>query len=136
MKIETTYPPHYEAIKAAFPAVAESHSVVFTHGDTLHNPHETDIRPDLMFHESVHARQQRNKPDEWWKRYMSDPEFRLAQEVEAYSEQYRFLRSMLPSKKLKIALTHLALDLAGAGYGSLVDYQKAESLIRHAEKTI
>ena len=130
MRIENTPPPNYEEIAAVFPAVADSQSAVFTYGETIHNPHGVNIRPDLELHESVHTEQQKGKPKEWWDRFLSDPEFRLSQELEAFAKQYQYARTILSSARAKIVLHYLALDLSSAEYGNLVSYQRAESLIR------
>lgn len=134
MTIEETFPPNFEAIKAAFPAIDGVESVVFTYGDTLHNPHQTEIRPDLLAHEEVHVTQQGADPAAWWERYLSDPAFRLEQEVAAYAAQYRFAKGILDNSRLKVLLDLLAGDLAGPGYGDLCDVHRAHSLIRHAAK--
>jgi hypothetical protein len=133
MKIEPTFPPNYEQINETL-HIADYTAAVFTFRDTLHNPHDTQIRPDLLTHEEVHAKQQGGDPEGWWKRYLEDPQFRLEQEAEAYGVQYRFLKSMLDTKKTKLVLMHLASDLSGPGYGNMVDFYKAETLIRHSAK--
>lgn len=135
MTITETFPPNYDDIKAALPAVADEKAAVFTYGDTLHNPHKTDVLPHLRVHEAVHAQRQKD-PDAWWKQYLSDPAFRLEEELAAFSAQYHFTRSILSAKKQKTVLTYLARDLSSEAYGNLLDYSKAEMLIKRAEHAL
>lgn len=86
-------PPVYGAIVRAIgkpPA-----TVVYAYGDVIYAPGlpAGDTLPaELLVHEGVHQRQQRDAggPDAWWSRYLTDPRFRFEQELEAYRAQVAF----------------------------------------------
>src|SRR5258708_5588964 len=94
MKIKIAPPPNIEDIRKVFPDLQKG--TVFTYGDTIYAPDiysEAQIESHIHVHEDVHARQQQN-PEEWWAKYLSDPNFRLSQELEAYGEQFRYVQSL------------------------------------------
>lgn len=130
MKHSTEYPPNYRDILVALPAVSET-KAIFTYRDTLYNPHGRKVRKDIEYHESIHERQQGDDPDAWWYAYLHDPEFRLAQEVEAYGEQFALVRPHIHGKLRQWALDDMAQALAGEAYGSLITFAQAQSRIRN-----
>ena len=87
MKISYNKPPIYDAAHAVF-KFDPNHPPCFTYGNTLYNPSRLTLDEFFMAHEEVHALQQTN-PAEWWNSYLSNPEFRKEQEVEAYYVQYK-----------------------------------------------
>lgn len=83
------------------PVVAEECERVFSvnwdrgfalvYGDTIFFKKGLHMTQDHLVHECVHILQQRNYPGgpaEWWKRYFTDSDFRLSQEIEAYRRQW------------------------------------------------
>jgi len=133
MKVERALPPNYTQIITRFPSVKDSDNVVFTYGDTLYAPHlpETEEIPDhLMKHEETHTVQQGNDVDAWWTKYLADSRFRLSQEVEAYHNQYMFIKETYGSNNAKRVLFYLALDLCGPMYDLEINYLKAEMMIK------
>lgn len=84
------------------------------------------ISDDLMAHEGVHLGQQGNDPQSWWDKYLVDPAFRFAQELEAYKSQFKHFkqhskdRNFLFKVKMK-----LAGDLSGPIYGRCVNFEEA-----------
>lgn len=128
MKIVYDYPPNIEAIKKHFELVPH---VVFTYGDTLYVPEESEVSGHLMAHEEVHAIQQGSTPDKWWDEYFANPEFRLQQELGAYREQYKYFRRHNSDRnKCFRFLDSLARDLCGPIYGRCVGYMEALKLIQ------
>ena len=134
MKIIMDYPPNIEKIKAAFNI--EGLKVVFTYGDTIYNPHTDAVSDHLMVHESTHARQQGDDPDAWWDKYIADPEFRKEQELEAYANQYLFMKKACTNRVLKDFLYQIANDLSGQIYGNLMSLTEAESAIRRKARDL
>jgi hypothetical protein len=133
MKISKNYPPNYQEIVNALGDVSKSNPV-FCYGDTIFNPFGREITPDVEHHELVHSRQQAKftSPGMWYMRYLSDPQFRLAQEIEAYGNQYLFGCKYAKNNKLRKGfLYELASELSGEAYGGLLSYGEAESKIRH-----
>lgn len=135
IEIKKDWPPNIEEIRKVF--TGDFKNVVFTHGDTIYNPEGLPISQDLYVHESIHATQQRlheGGPKEWWKKYLESPEFRLEQELQAYSAQYRVIKATSTAKYTKSFLHRITDDLSSDLYGKIVTYPKAESLIRHRAK--
>lgn len=129
MKIVVAYPPNIEKIKAV---VTVNEMTIFTYGDTIYNPggHEP-FPPELLAHEEVHERQQGQDPEVWWDKYLSDVNFRLSQEIEAYRAQYKKFRHLTTNKKARNELAdRLAKDLASPLYGNIIDYYTARQKIK------
>lgn len=110
--------------------VEKNRDIVVTYFDGIYtaNPMPTD----LFVHECVHYRRQGDGENElaakdWCLRYCDDPEFRYQEELLAYREQYRFIRS---KTNRPVAFEHakrLAQDLSGTMYGNLCSFEKALS---------
>ena len=111
MKIIFDWPPNIDEIQKVFPVLDK---VVFTYGNTLYNPHKEPISVFLLKHEEAHSIRQGGNPKEWWERYLTDKEFRLAQELEAYQIQYREAEKFIKDRnELYRYLRKLAGDLSG-----------------------
>lgn len=128
-RIVKGWPPNITEIRARFNPPA---GTVFAYGDTIYAPHAKGKLPaDLVAHESVHFAQQRKAggPEAWWHRYMTDPRFRLEQEVEAYRVQYAGYIVGLPRARRRELLAHIARSLSSGMYGSLVTKEQARRLV-------
>lgn len=131
MKIVIEQPPILEIAKAVFDIPKNA---VFTYGDTLYNPQGGHVDEHLMRHEETHTRQQGIDPDGWWKRYVSDPEFRLSQEVEAYHNQYMsFCKTNKDRNNQTRFLMRLAKDLSSPMYKLGVSMHSSMQMIRSFE---
>lgn len=135
MKTSNLFPPNYSLILSFFPQ-CEERKAIFAYGDTIYNPFNVSISPDLEVHESVHAKQQGSNPEVWWIRYCSEPEFRLQQEIEAYGTQYSFVKRNTPNKYSDWLKEKLAEALSGPLYGSLLSKSSAESKIKRFARSI
>jgi hypothetical protein len=128
MKIVFDYPPNIDEIRKVFTLRP---TVVFTYDDTIYNPGRGTIDSALMIHEATHSRQQGDDPAGWWKKYLSDPKFRLDQEVYAYRNQYRnFAKTCRDRNTVALFLHRIASDLSSQLYGGIVGYQEAVRLIK------
>lgn len=128
MIIISKYPPNYEKICKRFP-IRNRTGIIFTYGNKLYNPGNGIIPDHLKIHEETHARQQqehKNGIDGWWEQYFNSSKFRLSQELEAYRNQYKSIRSR---KERRLVLKNIAKDLSSDLYGNLVTYKKAKKLI-------
>ncbi len=149
MEIIKDYPPNYALICSVLKPNREA---VFAYGNRIYNPSGRDIAPDIEHHEEVHMRQQGDNPDAWYARYVTEPAFRLSQELEAYGEQYIFARNHIEqaaadadkegkvlaagkTQLLEWALEGMAMALSGQEYGNLISYGAARSKIRNYSKT-
>lgn len=126
MKIVNEFPPNFEFIKALNPPK----TAVFPYGDTIFNPYNQVIYPDIEEHEKVHQRQQGDDPDIWWRRYITDSKFRLNQEVEAYAHQYRYWKKIRATNKELKNILHDLTTLLTNDYQLNITYQQVENLIR------
>lgn len=134
MKQKTETPPNYRDIVAAFGEL-DLENTLFCYGDTIYNPGGKTISPDLEIHEEVHSIQQGHLPEVWWEQYLTDPVFRLNQEIEAYAAQYNFARKAIDEirggdKMKKWALAGMAKALSSKMYGNIITYSQAETAIR------
>lgn len=129
-KIELKYPPNYSEIKDSLNPPTSS---IYAYDNVIYNPSERQIYEDEEIHEQVHFNQQGKQPRVWWNKYLRDKDFRLSQELEAYSLQYQFLKKVTLARHLKEALQEMAHALAN-DYGLDIDYGRAEKLIKSYEK--
>jgi hypothetical protein len=126
------YPPNYSKIKERFPDLEKS-KPLFSYGGKIYNPFKAEVTKDLEVHEAVHHEQQKLLGDveKWWDLYLTNSEFRLSQEIPAYSTQYKFIKEVVSPKFSKWFLERYAFALSGDLYGNLISYGVAESKIRN-----
>lgn len=149
MRIIKALPPNIDEIDAAFGVrkILEKQSIYFSWGDRIFNPGGTDISPAIMRHEIVHGMQQKSERDArisidhgcraWWIKYLHDPEFRLAQEIEAHRAEYEWHRDRNEASqpyrgyrsRLDFRLQQIALRLSGPLYGRLISLSEAKKAI-------
>ena len=136
LKIINKEPPMLDEIMKAFPEVDLS-MTVFTFGSELYNPSGSYVSDDLMAHEEVHEYQQAcmtGGPTEWWKRYIDDRDFRLAQELEAYKRQFDFsCRKITDRNKQAVHLMKYARILAHPMYRLNITPTEEYHMIRKCE---
>jgi len=136
LEIKLSNPPNIDKIKAKFQL---HEGVVFCYGSTLYNPNNGQIDDFILCHEEVHCGQQGDNPEEWWDKYLNDKEFRLSQELEAYSAQYQFAKDkqkegLIKAKTIDKILDKLALTLSSKIYGEILTFGQAKSKIRNYAK--
>lgn len=131
--ISTDVPPVYEeALKKFGKAANFDNGIVYTYGNVVHVKKGV-LRDDVEAHETIHVVQQMNYPggpSEWWKRYMSDSEFCLEQELEAYRAQYKFVEKKYPKRQHWEMLRFYAKCLTSL-YDLKVDLLQAINLIKN-----
>lgn len=131
MKIVNEWPPNIKEIRQKLDV--KGFNPVFTWGDVLYNPTGGSISEDLMAHEETHQRQQAILgTQDWWAAYLQDDGFRLKQELEAYQQQYKFMRDW-PRNIRRAMLRELASNLSSKLYGSIVNKNQAMEFIRQYE---
>lgn len=131
VEIKNEYPPNYDLIKMSLNPPDHS---VFTINGVIYNPSGREIDPDILHHEKVHIRQQKNNQN-WLTQYLTDTKFREQVEVEAYGEQYKYLKDELKAnnKELKYFLYEMSCALS-SDYKLGISYQEAENKIRNYDK--
>lgn len=133
MKIEPTYPPNIDKIREVFNV--DDSDVLFAYGDTIYNPGEIEIPPQLLAHEACHGRQQGSDPEAWWDKYLVDNEFRLEQEAEAHFIEYNEAAIRLPNRHQKrYYMTMVARKLASPLYNNMITYKNALALLKIQKK--
>ena len=134
MKTLNTYPPNYEKIITLLP-IDESKNPIFCYGNAIHNPFGRHVTPDLEVHEGKHSEQQGSDPEHWWMKYLTDKDFRLEQELEAYAVQYLFALKYVKNRQLtEWLLGNMAKALAGPQYGDMLNVGEAEVQIKRYVK--
>lgn len=127
-QVKYEFPPNIAAIRAK---LKPTDRTVFTYGDTIYVPSGTPMTPDLRAHEDAHVIQQKHMgADAWWAQYLTDPMFRLEQELQAYQSQWQFMQRNYGRTERRKALKHISRDLAGPMYGNLMSKSEAEVYIR------
>lgn len=136
-RIIFNWPPNIEEIKKVFNL--DGIQSVFAYNGVIYNPYKGEIDKHLFAHESTHFKQQEESggSENWWNYYLSDKDFRLSQEVEAYHNQYKsFLESNKDRNDQDKFLTHIAKDLSSKMYGNIISYSEAKKLIKNEKKNI
>ncbi len=133
MKISNHFPPNYAEFLKHFPSLP-SQKPIFCYGETIYNPYERTITPDLEVHEKVHSERQGNFVEVWYEKYFRDPGFRLEEEVMAYGTQYAFIKQHMRGELLNWGLENMAAALSGELYGNLCTFGEAKSKIRNFAK--
>lgn len=132
-RVVQEWPPNIAEIRERF---RPSRGTVFAYGDRIYAPDsDGTLPPDLIVHEETHFEQQRlvGGPEAWWRSYIDDPVFRLAQEVEAYRRQYASVADH-PRARRRELLAHICKALASSMYGSLISKEQARRLITEPEE--
>lgn len=132
MNVVNAPPPMFPEICAAFPQ-ATNPGVIFTWGWTIYAPGGGHISEPLLEHERVHATRQEHQggPEGWWRRYIDDPEFRLAEELPAHKAEYRrWCFGVLDRNARARHLTHVAHKLSAPLYGGIITPRAAAELLR------
>ncbi len=135
LPIEYAKPPRFEEIQDIFHF--DPDYTLFAWGDRVYNPggkvRADEITSDVVVHERIHLEQQGHdyiKANEWWDKFITDPQFRLDQELEAYRAQYQYLCTIFKDRnKRNQIVTLMAKALASPMYGSITSFQDAYRLI-------
>lgn len=140
MLIKAERPPLFDEICRTFPLVNRP-GVIFAWGNTIYNPSGITIGPELMAHESVHGARQLDQMRElgddneavegWWHRYLSDPDFRLVEEVHAHVAEYAVVSVGRGRNERRALLTYVARRLTDPLYG-----YKPGLTIEHAKRLL
>lgn len=81
------------------------------------------VSKDLIIHEKTHHKQQdRYGLKEWVNKYLTNNNFRLEMEIEAYKNQLQSVKDRNIRYKLKI---ECAKDLSSDTYGNIITFDKA-----------
>ncbi len=102
--------------------------LVITYEDTVYS--SVPLSEDLQIHEATHIKQQTEMGAEiWWSKYLIDKEFRLSQELEAYQNQWDFIKKNYNRQNRKYLFKHITKSMADL-YGGMCTEQEAISLLK------
>jgi len=107
--------------------------VMFPVGDTIYTKYK--MPPDLIVHELIHIKQQEaiGGWKIWWDKYFEDRHFRLAQEIQAYTAQFRYIKKNVKNKEeVNDSLIRISRDLGGSMYGNIINPLEVRKLLRNA----
>lgn len=127
MNVAYTWPPNYSLITTV---LTPDPGAIFCYGDTIYSPSGRTPPEDIEHHESIHSKQQGANPNGWWERYLTDVDFRLSQELEAYAAQVNFIKKHMGAKAAKDCLDECARNLASPAYALNLTKHQAETRIR------
>lgn len=123
---------HWRLFKNKFKLDFEDDMIIFPFDGVVYSI--LPITEDLIVHEQVHIEQQNkhhNGSAGWCKHYVRDKDFMLSQEVEAYSEQYKFfVKTVKDRNQLNSRLRQIAGLLSGKIYGNVVSFEEALLLVK------
>jgi hypothetical protein len=129
------YPPNFDEIDAVFKVRGKP--VIYAYGSRIFNPQKIVIGAELLAHEEVHGVRQLEMlggVKDWWKQYLDDPKFRLAEEVQAHWAEYHVLATIGNRHQRKAALKQTAVRLASPLYGKMIGPNRARELLLEVEK--
>lgn len=128
MKIVVGKPPVWDRADKAFDLTGDE---IFAWGNTIYNPSGNWLPPWLIEHEKVHRAQQGEDVEGWWDVYLTDPQFRLEQEMEAHQVEYKAYCKRFKSRDQRVLyLDMIAGRLASPMYGNVISKQEAVMRIR------
>ena len=139
MMVVRARPPLWDEIDQAFHIAGRP--IIFAWGDTIYDPEGAGVSPALHMHEGVHgARQTAAGVEIWWRTYIADPEFRLAEEIPAHQAEFRWwCESPLGNQQVKgfrsakdRQLLEIARRLSSPLYGGVISFDAARKLLKAA----
>lgn len=119
--------PILQNIKENFPAIDDKR-VIIAYGDSIYT--DGVVNYLKVIHENTHLKQQKElDKDKWWDKYIADPEFRLSQEVEAYSNEAKAAKETIKDRNTRyLYIRQIILDISSEMYGNIISYEKAKKL--------
>lgn len=133
MRVVQDLPPLFDEIDAVFHV--RGRPILFAWGDKIFNPGAVHVPPELLAHEAVHGERQGSDVEGWWRRYLSDPAFRLDEELPAHAAEFRSLceqhrpRWQSERNMRRTYAAHVARKLAAPLYGNLITVSAAKQLL-------
>lgn len=132
MRVIRDRPPLFDEIDAKFKV--RGLPVLFAWGSIIYVPSGSlEVFPHLMAHEEVHGGRQGNSEGAilaWWRLYLDDPKFRLAEEILAHRAEYEhLLRNGGGRQQRRRHLAVTAARLAAPLYGRLISVAEAKKAL-------
>jgi hypothetical protein len=126
------YPPNYAEIEQVFDL--RNYQPIFAWSPHIFNPHGVPIHPHLIHHEGVHIRRQGISPEKWWRAYLANENFRLAEEILAHAVEYQVLATGHPRNERRRIFDSVADRLCAPlyGYKPPLHNSRASKLLKEA----
>lgn len=135
MRVVHGLPPIFEEILGAFPDAGRP-GVMFCFGDAIFVPGPPRlIGAEFFAHEQVHCDRQGSDVLGWWHRYLSDPGFRLEEELPAHVAEFKQLCAQQRGRWVsgramrRTIAAHVARKLAAPLYGRMITVEEAKEAI-------
>jgi len=130
VKLVKDFPPNFDKINAAFDLRGRK-GIFYCYGDIIYSPHSHIIPPELEMHEQVHSTQQGADIEGWWDQYIENPAFRLAQEIPAHREEWRYLFNHGNRNQRRRALKTTVRRLSNGFYGNIITPREAKRVLQN-----
>ncbi|MES2671591.1 MAG: hypothetical protein V4673_14400 [Pseudomonadota bacterium] len=129
MRIIKDVPPLFDEIDAAFNIKGQP--VIPAWGDKIYAPmQQGELSRALLLHEQVHGQRQAGDVTGWWRKYIADPEFRLAEEIPAHQAELAHLLTKAKGPAMRAhCLSRVAARLAAPLYGNLITIAEAKKVL-------
>lgn len=135
MRIVFDYPPLFDEIDAKFRVRGKP--IIYAWGPLIYNPMGVRVPIQLQAHEAVHGKRQGDDIEGWWRRYIDDAAFRLAEEIPAHRAEYLVLATgAINRQQRRHVLRVTAKRLAAPVYGRMVSLRLATKLIMSEPKAV
>jgi len=127
VKIEKQYKfPYIEEFERKFPITEDT---IFIFKDTIYANNEMPY--DILEHEIQHLKQQMKiGAKKWIRLYLTDREFRLKMELDAYKAQMKIVKKTNDKEEYAHILMENANNISSKLYGELITYQEAIKLLK------
>lgn len=99
-------------------------NVATAYRGNIYCPHG-EVRDDVIEHEKVHLKQQGDDYDGWIEKYITDKDFMIEQEVEAYREQLKYIATVRTKAETLTATVSFAKFLSSEVYGNVITVDEA-----------
>jgi hypothetical protein len=130
-------PPVWSEVCKAFNIVPRD--VIFAYCDRIYNPYDLTLPEYLIEHEKVHFKQQGGTEEStrvWWDKFLSDSQFRISQELEAYAHQYKKMCIAIKDRNKQAVILHdLARSASGPLYNNMIGHSEAMKIIKEKSLT-
>jgi hypothetical protein len=124
-------PPFWFIIREAFPS-ASLEKQVFAFYPNIYS--SVTLSDDILVHEYAHLKQQKSFLGAcyWWIWYILDPQYRVQMEIEAYKEQYKYVKERYDRNLVSKLLDKIATNLSSEVYNLCISYEDARNAICRA----
>lgn len=120
MIISKEEPAVYKECQRVFRVGEWKVGIVIAYYPNIYCINDLSERPDIIVHEQTHLVQQDlYGVEKWWERYLTDPKFRLEQEVPAYRNQIAYMRKNYNGNRNKRLIQCFCRDMV-ALYGDMI----------------